>query len=63
MFQSKDAEFWAAAGVTFSIGSRKDRRDLKNFLIENFFPDEPMFRSTRIFTTSGFFASQVPIQD
>ena len=59
MFQTKDAEFWAAAGVTFSIATSKDRNESKKFLIENFFPDEPVLRSTKVLTTAGFFARRI----
>ncbi len=57
--QTKDAEFWAAAGVTFSVATPKDKRESKQFMIENFFPDEPMIRSTRVMTKSGFFARRI----
>jgi len=41
---SKDVEFWAAAGITFTIANLSDRRDVKEYLFENFFPDEPIIR-------------------
>ena len=50
----KDEKFWTAAGISFSVGTPKDLYEVRQFLIENFFPDEPIFRSTKIMTTHGF---------
>jgi hypothetical protein len=44
MHRTKDSEFWDAAGIAFSVAGAKDRKDIKKFLAENFFPDEPIFR-------------------
>ena len=40
----KDDQFWAATGITFSIGTSTDLYEARQFLIENFYPDEPIFR-------------------
>jgi hypothetical protein len=49
---SKDAEFWSAAGITFSVANHNDRREVKEFLFENFFPDEPIIRCQSLFTAT-----------
>ena len=52
----KDEKFWSAAGITFSVGTPKDLFDARQFLTENFYPDEPIFRSTKLMTSHGFVA-------
>ena len=45
---------WDDLGIPFRIATPEDQPDLTSFLMDCFFPDEPLFRSTEIMTdTSG----------
>ena len=40
-------------GVTFKVLQPSDYQKVMDFLLESFFPDEPIFRSTKILDGSG----------
>ena len=40
-------------GVTFKVLEPTDYKIVMDFLLESFFPDEPIFRSTKILEGSG----------
>ncbi len=44
---------WAAEGITFETVGMKDLEEVLAYLKEAFFPDEPLFRSTKLFEGDG----------
>ena len=44
---------WAQEGITFETVNMKNYAELKTYLEEAFFPDEPLFRSTKLFQGNG----------
>ena len=45
---SNSGKNWDELGVTFKLATEKDRPELTQFLLDNFFPDEPLFRASQI---------------
>ena len=55
---SSDAKY-TELGVTFKVLEPLDFSKVMDFLMESFFPDEPVFRSTKILEGSGMVNSYI----
>ena len=50
---------WTEKGITFKIPTLEDLDKVRDFMYKYFFPDEPIFSSTRLMEGNGFIDRQV----
>ena len=50
---------WSEKGITFKIPTLEDFDKIREFMYQYFFPDEPIFGSTKLMEGNGFVDRQV----
>ena len=53
IISDREAFLWSQRGITFKIPTTDDYKDIKTFLINSFFPEEPFFRALNLMEKSN----------
>ena len=52
IISDREAFLWSQRGITFKIPTTDDYKDIKTFLVNIFFPEEPFFRALNLMEKS-----------
>ena len=52
IISDREAFLWSQRGITFKIPTTDDYKDIKTFLVNIFFPEEPFFRGLNLMEKS-----------